>query len=51
MSSSALSLNFEPDFGQVLKSSGPNHGSELDWGISTTDVEEMTMYLHKALET
>ena len=50
-SSSALSLNFEPDFSQVLKSSGPNHGSELDWGISTTDFEEMTKYLHKALET
>jgi hypothetical protein len=23
-------LLVEPDFGQVLKSTGPNHGSELD---------------------
>ena len=31
---SALSPNFEPDFGQVLKSSGSNCSSKLDWGSS-----------------
>ena len=29
---SAVSQNFEPDFSQFLKSSGPNRISELDWG-------------------
>ena len=43
---SALSPNFEPDFGQVLKSSGPNRGSELDWGISNcTTLSEYDQFL------
>jgi len=28
-------LNLGPDFGPVRKSLGPNHGSELDCGITT----------------
>jgi hypothetical protein len=28
-------LNFEPNFGPVLKSSGLNFGSELNYGIPT----------------
>jgi hypothetical protein len=32
--------NFEPDFGQVLKGSGLNCGSELDLGISTKEAME-----------
>ena len=34
--SSAPCLNFELDFGQVLKGLGPNHSSEMNLGISTT---------------
>src|ERR1700691_3330577 len=31
----ALCLNFKPDFSQVLKGSGLNHGLELDLSIAT----------------
>jgi hypothetical protein len=35
--------NFEPDFGQVLKGSGSNHGSEPDLGISTIEAWRKTL--------